>query len=71
MSSNLKQILRTCFKNSLPQCKVKMIVDSTNRLFSLFRFKDVILKDLESHIVYKFSCGNGNVTMVKLSSILT
>ena len=71
MSSNLKQILRTTFKNSLPQCKVKMIVDSTNRLFSLFRFKDVILKDLESHIVYKFSCGNRNVTMVKLNSILT
>ena len=29
-----------------------------NRLSSHFRFKDVIPKELQSHIVYKFSCGN-------------
>ena len=31
---------------------------STNRLSSLFRFKDVFRKELQSHLVYKFSCGN-------------
>ena len=36
-------------------------------LSSLFYFKDVIAKELQSHIVhlkisYKFSCGNSNVT---------
>ena len=46
MSSNLKQTLRTCFKNSLPQCNIKIILKSTNRLSSLFRFKDVIPKEL-------------------------
>ena len=62
ISSNLKQKLRTCFKNSLPQCNIKIILKSTNRLSSLFRFKDVIPKELQSHLVYKFSCGNCNVT---------
>ena len=58
MPSNLKCKLRTCFKNSLPQCNIKIILKSTNRVSSLFRFKDVIPKELQSHTVYKFSCGN-------------
>ena len=61
MSTNLKQKLRTSFKNSLPQCKIKIILKSTNYPSSLFRFKDVLPKDLQSHIVYKFSCGNCSV----------
>ena len=35
-----------------------MIPKSANRLSFLFRFKDIISKELESHIVYKFSCKN-------------
>ena len=62
LSSNLKRKLRTCFKNSLPQCNIKIILKSTNCLSSLSRFKDVIPKELQSHLVYKFSCGNCNVT---------
>ena len=62
LSSNLKQKLRTCFKNSLPQCNIKIIFKSTNHLASLFRFKDVIPKELQSHLVYKFLSGNCNVT---------
>ena len=62
MSSNLKQKLRTYSKNSLPQCNIKIILNSTNGLSSLFRFKDVIPKELQFHIVYKFSCGNCNAT---------
>ena len=59
LSSNLKRKLRTCFKNSLPQCNIKTILKSTNHLSSLFGF---IPKELQSHLVYKFSCGNYNVT---------
>ena len=54
LSSNLKQKLRTCFKHSLPQCNIKIILKSTNCLSSLFRFKDVIPKELHSDLVYKF-----------------
>ena len=49
-------------KNSLPQCNIKIVLNSTNRLSSLFRFKYVIPKELQSQLVYKFSCGNCNVT---------
>ena len=52
----------SCFKNSWPQWNIKIILKSTNRLSSLFRFKDVIPKELQSHLAYKFSCGNFNVT---------
>ena len=52
LSSNLKRKLRTCFKNSLPQCNIKIILESTNRLSSLFHFKDVIPKELQSHFIY-------------------
>ena len=48
LSSNLKRKLRTCFKNSLPQCNIKIILKLTKLLSSLFRFKDVILKELVS-----------------------
>ena len=71
LSSNLKQKLRSCFKNSLPKCNIKIILNSTNRLSSLFRLKDVIPKELQSYPVYKFSCGNAMLlTMAKLSAIL-
>ena len=62
LSSNLKWKLRTSFNNSLPQCNIKIILQSTNRLYSLFRFIGVTPKELQSHLVYKFLCGNRNVT---------
>ena len=62
MSSNLKQKLQTSIRNSLPQCNIKVILKSTNHLSSLFRFKDVIPKELRSHLVYKFSRSSCNAT---------
>ena len=54
LSSKLKQRVANCFKSSLPQCEVKIIFKSTNRLSSLFTYKDVIPKDLQSNLIYKF-----------------
>ena len=62
LSFNLNQELRTCFKNSLLQCNSKIILKPTNCLSALFRFKDVIPKELQSLLVYRFSCGNCNIT---------
>ena len=62
MSSNLKRKLQISIRNSLPQCNIKVILKSANHLFSLFRFKDVIPKELESHLVYKFSYSSCNAT---------
>ena len=54
--------LRACFKNSLPQCSIKIILKLTKRFSSIFRFKNVIPKELLSHLVYKCLCSNCNVT---------
>ena len=62
MSSNLKQKLQTSIQNSLPQCNIKVILKSISHLSSLFRFEDVIPKEIRSHLVYKFSCSSCNGT---------
>jgi len=62
MTLNLKRKLHTHFANSLPQCNLKVILKSTNRLSSFFHFKDVIPRELRSHLVYKFSCSSCNAT---------
>ena len=62
MSSDLRRKLRTCFESSLPPCNIKIIFKSTHRLSPQFRFKDVIPKELQSHLVHKFSCGICNDT---------
>ena len=61
-SSNLKSKLYNCFNKMLPQCNIKVIFQSKNRLSNLFRFKDSIPKELHSHIVWKFLCSNCNIT---------
>ena len=63
MLSNFKEELRTYIRNSLTKCNIKVSLKSTNHLSSsLFRFKDVIPKELRSHLVYKFSCSSCNAT---------
>ena len=62
MSLNSKQKLQTSIRNSSLQCNIKVILKSTNHFSSLFRFKDVIPKDLRSHLVYKFQCSSCNAT---------
>ena len=59
---NLRSRLYIFFNKKLPQCNIKVIFQSKNRLSNLFRFKDSIPKELRSHIVYKFLCSNCNIT---------
>ena len=61
-SLNLRSRLYNCFNKTLPQCNIKVIIQSKNRLSNLIRFKDSIPKELCSHIVYKFLCINCNIT---------
>ena len=49
-------------RNSLPQRNIKVMLKSAKHLSALFRFKDVIPKELRSHLVYKFSCSSCNAT---------
>ena len=61
-SLNLRSRLYNCFNKTLSQCNIKVIFQSKNRLSNLFRFKNSILKELRSDIVYKFLCSNCNIT---------
>ena len=47
---------------SLPQCNIKVIFQSKNRLSSFFKFKDSTPLYLCSHIIYNFQCINCNIT---------
>ena len=48
--------LKSCIRNHLPYCSFKTAFQSKTRLFSLFRFKDIILEEISSHLVYKLTC---------------
>ena len=61
-SLNLRSRLYNSFNKTLPQCNIKVIFQSKNRLNNLFRFTDSIPKELPSHIVYKFLCSNCYIT---------
>ena len=47
---------------SLPQCNIKVVFQSKNRLNTSFKFEDSIPLYLCSHLIYKFHCSNCNIT---------
>ena len=58
----MRKRLYKSVSKSLPQCSIKVIFQSKNRLSSLFKFKDFIPLYLRSHLNYKFQCSNCNIT---------
>ena len=50
--------MKKLLKNILNCCKLQIVFRSKTRLGNKFRFKDRILKDLTSSVVYKFQCGH-------------
>ena len=61
-SLNLRARLYNCFNKTIPQCNIKVVLQSKNRLSNLFRFKDSIPKGLCSLVVSKFLCSNCKIT---------
>ena len=64
-SLNLRKRLYKSVSKSLPQCNIKVIFQSKNRLSSLFKFKGSIPLYLHSHPIYKFQCSNCNITYLR------
>ena len=48
-------------KDTMPQCNIRVVFQSSTRLAQFFRFKDRVPKCLRSGVVYKFMCGHCNV----------
>ena len=46
----------------MPYCSLRIAFQSKTRLSSLFRFKDIMPKEISSHLVYKFTCSCCNAT---------
>ena len=54
-SLNLRKGLYKLVSKSLPQCNIKVIFQSKNRLSSSFKFKDSITLYLRSHLFLQIS----------------
>ena len=67
---NLRKRLYKSVSKTLPQCKIKVIFQSKNRLSGLFKFKGSIPLNLRSPFIYKFQYSNCNITMAELNAIL-
>ena len=53
----LKRNLNSLIAQFYPQVNLRMVFQNNHTISSMFRFKDVIPKDLRSNIVYKYTCG--------------
>ena len=56
ISLQLKRQLRNVFRTYSPEIKLKIVFKSAVRLCTRFRYKDVIPRDLNSLIIYRFTC---------------
>ena len=61
-SLQLRTRLEKVFGKCLPCCKLRVVFRSSVRISNFFKFKDRPSKELRSNVVYKFLCGNCNVT---------
>ena len=57
ISIDLKKRLRNAFRLYCPGINLKVVFSSPNRLKSGFSFKDVIMKELNALVLYKYTCG--------------
>ena len=48
---------KSCIRNTIPYCSLRIVFQSKTRLSSLFCFKEI-----SSNLVYKFTCSCGNAT---------
>ena len=58
ISSITKKILNRHISKRLKFCKLKIILQTGNRLKNYYRFKDRVPETLQSNFVYKFKCGS-------------
>ena len=69
-SLQLRSRLVKSTQGNLQFCSLKVVFQSPCKLRSLFYFEDTLDKKIRSDLVYRYTCGNCNVTiMVKLTDI--
>ena len=49
----VRKRLQSCIRNTIPHCSLRIVFQSKTRLSSIFRFKDIIPKEISSQLVHK------------------
>ena len=60
----VKKKLQSTFRELCPGLKLKIVLSSPNRLRSGFTFKDTLPREMDSMLLYKFTCGTCNSTYI-------
>ena len=60
----VKKKLQSTFKELCPGMKLKIVLSSPNRLRSGFVFKDRLPREMDSMLLYKFTCSACNCTYI-------
>ena len=60
----VKKKIQSTFKELCPGMKLKIVLSSPNRLRSGFVFKDKLPREMDSMLLYKFTCGTCNCTYI-------
>ena len=60
----MKRKISQLFTKFYPQIKLRILLENTNTISKLFRFKDRLPTNLSSGIVYKYSCGECSASYV-------
>ena len=64
ISFQIKKNLQSIFRQLGPGLKLKIVFSSPNRLRSGFMFKDRLPREMDSMLLYKFTCGTCNCTYI-------
>ena len=63
-SLDLKKSVKNIFKSCAPSISVKFVFSSKFRISTKFSFKDKIPLDLKSHVLYRFTCAQCNLSYI-------
>ena len=60
LSDKVQRRIKKLFRENITHGKLNVIFRTSNRLSQVLKYKDVVSPDLDSHIIYKFTCPSCN-----------
>ena len=64
LSEKIQRRTKKLFDDYIPAAKINIVFTSQRKLRNLFRFKDVIPSQYDSHVIYRFKCPSCNAGYV-------
>ena len=69
LSDKIQRRVKKLFDEFIPHIKIVFVFETQRRISNFFRFKDVIPKDFDSHLIYWFKCPSCNAGYVGESRV--